>query len=194
MSTEQPLKKIKSNHSHLMVNTKPRRLSREEIINKMENEQDAIVVRLLREIDSLKKENALLRNQLHHRKSTSYSTDDEVAIVEESDANYNFYAELPTPRNSFGIPTTPSHSRRPSSSSSVTSTSSSSIFPIDTITPSIHHHHRHNNLNLPSSHINMENVNGNGSNSRRRRRTSNSVYSNEVDRSSLISARNPIHN
>ncbi|CEP63606.1 Rts3p LALA0_S08e06436g [Lachancea lanzarotensis] len=41
-----------------------RRLSSEEIINEMEKEQDAIVVRLLREIDQLKDENNRLRKNL----------------------------------------------------------------------------------------------------------------------------------
>ncbi|SCU78639.1 LAME_0A05182g1_1 [Lachancea meyersii CBS 8951] len=43
----------------------PRRLSSEEIINEMEKEQDAIVVRLLREIDQLKDENNRLRKNLY---------------------------------------------------------------------------------------------------------------------------------
>ncbi|SCU83068.1 LADA_0C09450g1_1 [Lachancea dasiensis] len=46
------------------LRAKPRRLSSEEIINEMEKEQDAIVVRLLREIDQLKDENNRLRKNL----------------------------------------------------------------------------------------------------------------------------------
>ena len=41
-----------------------RSLSREEIINRMEFEQDALVVRLLKEINDLKQENAKLRYQI----------------------------------------------------------------------------------------------------------------------------------
>lgn len=42
-----------------------RKLSCEEIIDEMEKEQDAAVVRLLKEVDKLKAENLQLRRQLH---------------------------------------------------------------------------------------------------------------------------------
>ncbi|CAI4505195.1 BBF_collapsed_G0022000.mRNA.1.CDS.1 [Saccharomyces cerevisiae] len=68
-----------------------RRLSREEIINEMEKEQDAIVVRLLREIETLKEENSRLKNQLHHpvpaRRSSPFF-EGESAILDDDDCNY----------------------------------------------------------------------------------------------------------
>lgn len=45
---------------------KVRHLSREELINKMENEQGAIVIKLLREIDQLKRENRYLRSTINN--------------------------------------------------------------------------------------------------------------------------------
>ncbi|CAI7314932.1 BAD_collapsed_G0021860.mRNA.1.CDS.1 [Saccharomyces cerevisiae] len=68
-----------------------RRLSREEIINEMEKEQDAIVVRLLREIETLKEENSRLKNQLHHpvpAKRSSPFFEGESAILDDDDCNY----------------------------------------------------------------------------------------------------------
>ncbi|AET40582.1 Rts3p Ecym_6199 [Eremothecium cymbalariae DBVPG len=44
----------------------PRRLSQEEIVDQMEKEQDAIVMRLLREIDLLREENSRLRRNMGH--------------------------------------------------------------------------------------------------------------------------------
>ncbi|SCU77755.1 LAFA_0A03224g1_1 [Lachancea sp. 'fantastica'] len=60
---------LSANNNNTYTNTgnrgiTSRRLSSEEIINEMEKEQDAIVVRLLREIDQLKDENNRLRKNL----------------------------------------------------------------------------------------------------------------------------------
>lgn len=63
------------------------KLSCEEIINRMENEQDAIVVRLLREINALRSENSRLRNQLAHSHTPSHNQ------------NHNHPTAAATPRN-----------------------------------------------------------------------------------------------
>ncbi|CAB4256646.1 similar to Saccharomyces cerevisiae YGR161C RTS3 Putative component of the protein phosphatase type 2A complex [Maudiozyma barnettii] len=131
-------KRSLSQSSQYYTNSK---LSCEEIINKMENEQDAIVVRLLREINYLKQENTKLRNQLNNnrRKFRRHSTgtssastnniDDEV-IIDDDDTNNNMEELLPlTPRRSFNngsTYTTPISSRRPSN------VNSNTIFPIHT--------------------------------------------------------------
>ncbi|AMD21875.1 HFR020Wp [Eremothecium sinecaudum] len=44
----------------------PLRMSQEEIVDQMEKEQDAIVMRLLREIDTLREENSRLRRNMGH--------------------------------------------------------------------------------------------------------------------------------
>lgn len=162
---------------------KVRCLSREEIINKMENEQDAIVIKLLREIDQLKRENNYLRstiNYLNKRQNSSnsntnnsksnnnndtsnhrnethlpvFESDDESAIIIDN-VNLNLY--------------TPSHSRHSSISKG-------------SITSNIEGH------NYLSSHADVSgdyvttttinNINGDIMDNRRRRRTSSSVYHN----------------
>lgn len=113
-------------------NTNNKKLSCEEIINKMENEQDAIVVRLLREINLLKNENNKLRNQLlHHNNNNSNkkNSDDEV-IIDDDEIVIDDDKHLPiTPRRSFNnssLFNTPIPSRRPSN------VNSNTIFPIET--------------------------------------------------------------
>lgn len=119
-------------------------LSREEIINRMENEQDAIVVRLLREINALRAENARLRTHLTHthtshpsHKPHRHLTIDEDAITddEETDPHVESLSIAPvTPRTS-----TSTSSRRTSASSSASASSASSysgtIFPVETAAP-----------------------------------------------------------
>lgn len=56
-----------------LQHTSTRRLSNEELINQMEKEQDAMVMRLLREIDSLREENVRLRRSLNQMSSGSLS-------------------------------------------------------------------------------------------------------------------------
>lgn len=57
---------------HVQTTSKvTRSLSREEIINRMEFEQDALVVRLLKEINDLKQENAKLRYQIRKLQRSS---------------------------------------------------------------------------------------------------------------------------
>ncbi|SMN21846.1 similar to Saccharomyces cerevisiae YGR161C RTS3 Putative component of the protein phosphatase type 2A complex [Maudiozyma saulgeensis] len=135
-------KRSLSQTSQYYTNSK---LSCEEIINKMENEQDAIVVRLLREINYLKNENNKLRNKLNQNKFRRYSTgtrnidndqviiddDDDDEIEHNSNTNNNeLLSNLPlTPRRSFNNNSsysTPISSRRPSN------VNSNTIFPIHT--------------------------------------------------------------
>ncbi|QEU59838.1 Rts3 [Kluyveromyces lactis] len=52
-----------------------RRLSSEEIINQMEKEQDAMVMRLLKEIDLLREENVRLRRSLNQLSSNLHNSD-----------------------------------------------------------------------------------------------------------------------
>ncbi|CAL9731009.1 hypothetical protein MOUN0_K09164 [Monosporozyma unispora] len=135
---------------------KQRKLSREEIINKMENEQDAIVIKLLREIDQLKRENNYLKSTVNYLSKKQnitnhhqFDTDDESAIIIDN-INLNLY--------------TPSHSRK----SSVTSNNNNNnIYPVET---------RQRNVSISSASSN-EHPPLNSTN-RRRRRTSSSIYSN----------------
>lgn len=104
---------------------KSRRLSREQIINEMEKEQDAIVVKLLKEIEALKLENTRLRQRLsvyeEPRKgsisasasmSVSASMNSSAILTDDEDDDESR-------RDSFlKIPTSPSHSRHASISSS----------------------------------------------------------------------------
>ncbi|CAI4062653.1 hypothetical protein SKDZ_07G4040 [Saccharomyces kudriavzevii ZP591] len=128
-----------------------RRLSREEIINEMEKEQDAIVVRLLREIETLKEENSRLKNQLSHPSLTRRSSpflESESAILDDDDCNYGYTFDTPTLKFSEGaskravLPLTPKdstthiahRSKRSSRNASMSSGTSISdtIFPIET--------------------------------------------------------------
>lgn len=86
--------------NHLQPNvrlTHHRKLSCEEIIDEMEKEQDAAVVRLLREVEKLKAENLQLRKQLY----SSSRNNSHSPII---DSEYHYM--LPSHRNT--------HSRRPS--------------------------------------------------------------------------------
>ncbi|CAI4063155.1 hypothetical protein N7582_002310 [Saccharomyces uvarum] len=132
-----------------------RRLSREEIINEMEKEQDAIVVRLLREIETLKEENSRLKNQLHHplpARRSSPSLESESAIFDDDDCSYGYTFDTPTLKFSEAtskrtvLPLTPKdslthiahRSGRPSRNASVSNMTniSDTIFPIETKTNS----------------------------------------------------------
>ncbi|CAL9735632.1 hypothetical protein MOSE0_I00892 [Monosporozyma servazzii] len=145
-----------------MSNTTTRRLSREEIINKMENEQDAIVIKLLREIDQLKRENNSLKstvNYLSKKHGTditnlphhNFDTDDESAIIIDNNTNFSLY--------------TPSHSRKSSMTSS--NNNNTTIYPVET---------RQRNVSISSASSNEHHSNNN--NNRPRRRASSSIYSN----------------
>lgn len=85
-----------------------RKLSCEEIINEMEKEQDAMVVRLLRELDRVKEENAHLRKQLALNHSREGS--DKELSGEEYEPNYHYIS-------SEYSPSPASRARRPSSMS-----------------------------------------------------------------------------
>ncbi|CAI2026848.1 hypothetical protein SEUBUCD646_0G04130 [Saccharomyces eubayanus] len=130
-----------------------RRLSREEIINEMEKEQDAIVVRLLREIEALKEENSRLKNQLHYplpARRSSPSLESESAVFDDDDCSYGYTFDTPTlkfsevaskrtvlpltPKDSMThIAHRPGRSSRNASMSSMTNISDT-IFPIETKT------------------------------------------------------------
>lgn len=121
------------------VPVKARRLSREQIINEMEKEQDAIVVKLLKEIETLKLENTRLRQRLamfaedaqnnnHSTQasrrragsvtSTTYSNS-AILTDDEEDEDHNGHR-----RDSFlRVPVSPTHSRQASMSSSASSSS-----------------------------------------------------------------------
>lgn len=142
-----PVMKVKRSLSQNSRFNTNKKISCEEIINEMENEQDAIVVRLLREINSLKTENSRLRTQLNifHLKvagsnsnsnshTTRYSSNDEEAITDDESEYFESNTML-TPRNSFNSnklffnnsnQISPASSRRPST------TNSNTIFPIAT--------------------------------------------------------------
>lgn len=95
--------------------TVKRRLSREEIINEMENEQDAIVVRLLREMEALKMENLQLRKQLNQKnqqlitakklvlkdESAIITDDEDETTLTSHNVNYTVKQQPRTPRGSF---------------------------------------------------------------------------------------------
>ncbi|KAL3231712.1 hypothetical protein RNJ44_00247 [Nakaseomyces bracarensis] len=109
----------------------PRRLSREQIINEMEKEQDAIVVKLLKEIEALKVENARLRQRLSvytdevtpgRKRAGSTSTANSIATNSAILTDDEDDEEHGQKRDSFlRIPTSPSHSRQASISSSSSS-------------------------------------------------------------------------
>ncbi|CCD26219.1 Rts3p NDAI_0H00450 [Naumovozyma dairenensis CBS 421] len=103
-----------------------RRLSREEIINEMENEQDAIVVKLLKEIDQLKMENLYLKEQLNQKnqclrrnsidcgarlnKNSNNITDNECAITtdeEDSSSHIDVPHFILTGNSQYRVPRTP---------------------------------------------------------------------------------------
>lgn len=84
-----------------------RKMSCEEIIDEMEKEQDAAVVRLLKEVDRLKLENMQLRRQLHSNSVVSGSSNsssrhgsqfsNEMTMALDSEYQYM----LPSHRNSL---------------------------------------------------------------------------------------------
>ncbi|KAH3901773.1 Rts3p SCDLUD_001551 [Saccharomycodes ludwigii] len=87
----------------------------EQLINDMENEQDHIVVNLLREIENLKLENSELRAKLKNFYLCNGATIPlDAGVVNHS--NYHFYYSSPY--------TSPVHSRRPSSSNASINSSS----------------------------------------------------------------------
>ena len=92
--------------------TSQRKLSCEEIINEMEKEQDAMVVRLLRELEKVKEENVHLRKQLAMTHSRDNS--DRELNGEEYESNYHYsLVEYPSTPNTSLV----SRARRPSSMS-----------------------------------------------------------------------------
>ncbi|SCU90243.1 LANO_0D08086g1_1 [Lachancea nothofagi CBS 11611] len=144
-----------------------RRLSSEEIINEMEKEQDAIVVRLLREIDQLKDENNRLRKNLGavlngdpqtpataatnstlpqlSRRSSLNSNASSASIASNnsslSGANVNVNGSNSTSVLALTPSgTSPAPSRRPSSSAA----------PIDTLTPTLLLQRKRNSIPSPN--------------------------------------------
>lgn len=104
------------NHLQPMSVSRPqtqRKLSCEEIINEMEKEQDAMVVRLLRELERVKEENVHLRKQLALGQNRD-SSDRELSGAEEYESNYHYSSSeySSSSRNSLA-----SRARRPSSMS-----------------------------------------------------------------------------
>ncbi|CUS20712.1 LAQU0S01e12904g1_1 [Lachancea quebecensis] len=150
-----------SSSSLSSLRSRARRLSSEEIINEMENEQDAIVVRLLREIDQLKDENNRLRKNLCAVLNGDTQTPAGPAISRRS--SLNSCASNSSGSGSFSsshagagsgvlaaTPTTssPALSRRPSSSAT----------PIDTLTPTLLLQRKRNSLSssVPATPKNAE--------------------------------------
>lgn len=111
-----------------------RRLSSEEIINQMEKEQDAMVMRLLKEIDLLREENVRLRRSLN-QVSNSGSMSGNVSQISDPSNTLEHALSLPyqTARasssgSSFNIvQQNTTDSRRPSSSSQL----------LDSLTPEL---------------------------------------------------------
>ncbi|SCV00560.1 LAMI_0G05886g1_1 [Lachancea mirantina] len=105
-----------------------RRLSSEQLFNEMEKEQDAIVLRLLREIEYLKDENTRLRNHASENR-----------LSRPTSPNWSSSMSTLCVNCDATRPTMPQ--RKLSSTSSSDSTHSrrnSSITPIDTVTPTLH--------------------------------------------------------
>lgn len=107
IDTECDTRKSKQFGSHLQpmsVNraAHQRKLSCEEIINEMEKEQDAMVVRLLRELERLKEENVFLRKQLNQSSSRSGSEKD-LNFTDDYVSNYHYSLSeaSSSPRNSL---------------------------------------------------------------------------------------------
>lgn len=140
---------------------KQRRLSREEIINKMENEQDAIVIRLLREIDQLKRENNCLKSTVNYLSKKqginitnhNHTEDDDESAIIIDNSTFSLY--------------TPSHSRKSSVTSNNNNTNNTTIYPVET---------RQRNVSVSSASSNEHHTLN--SNNTRRRRASSSIYSN----------------
>lgn len=137
IETEYDTRRSKQFGSHLQPMTAhrgvhQRKLSCEEIINEMEKEQDAMVVRLLRELERLREENVFLRKQLAHSRSSS-----DLNYADEYVSNYHYSLSevsssprsrgsrpsLVAANSSHAIPTESLHRER----GSITSGSSSSI-------------------------------------------------------------------
>lgn len=150
-----------SSSSLSSLRSRARRLSSEEIINEMENEQDAIVVRLLREIDQLKDENNRLRKNLCAVLNGDPQTPAGPALSRRSSLNScasnssgsgslsSSHAGT-TPGVLAATPTasSPALSRRPSSSAT----------PIDTLTPTLLLQRKRNSLSssVPATPKNSE--------------------------------------
>lgn len=94
---------------HLQPVSKPpqhhRRLSCEAIIDEMEKEQDASVVKLLREVDRLKAENSQLRKQLHSSSVANGSSQFSSESPPVVDSEYHYM--LPSHRSSLTRRTSP---------------------------------------------------------------------------------------
>lgn len=135
--------------SPTLKHAQPRRLSSEEIINEMEKEQDAIVMRLLREIDQLREENSRLRKNL----GAAYGGDPQPAVS----ASLSRHSSISSGSSSVGSVSsggtgvsatrslnsgalTPLSSRRPSSATH-----------IDTLTPTLLLQRKRNSLSSVST-------------------------------------------
>lgn len=138
--------------SSASTRSRARRLSSEEIINEMENEQDAIVVRLLREIDQLKDENNRLRKNLcavlnGDPLTPATSSLSRRSSLNSSASNNSSNSSLSTSHtgSSAGVfaavpgGTSPALSRRPSSAAT----------PIDTVTPTLLLQRKRNSIPSP---------------------------------------------
>lgn len=93
IDTEYDTRKSKQFGSHLQPmsahrTAHQRKLSCEEIINEMEKEQDAMVVRLLRELERVKEENVFLRKQL--AQNSRNGSERELDFAEEYVPNYHY--------------------------------------------------------------------------------------------------------
>lgn len=113
-----------------------RKLSCEEIINEMEKEQDAQVMRLLREVDMLREENMLLRKQLYQgpvsaRQSYPQLQGEGFTMDEECDANYHYGLSSGSTRSSISYP-----QRKPSPVGIQTAQRGGGL-PIDTMMPTL---------------------------------------------------------
>ncbi|QLL34327.1 hypothetical protein HG536_0G01860 [Torulaspora globosa] len=106
IETEYDTRRSKQFGSHLQPmsahrTVHQRKLSCEEIINEMEKEQDAMVVRLLREVERLREENVFLRKQLAHSSRSSSERDLNYADEYASNYHYSLSEASSSPRNSL---------------------------------------------------------------------------------------------
>lgn len=113
-----------------------RKLSCEEIINEMEKEQDAVVVRLLRELERVKEENGQLRKHLYQNRCSISRSNSEKDLVFMGEHEWNYhYSHSETassPRDSLSIPHPSAPRARRPSPIGLSMSNSSQMIPIDT--------------------------------------------------------------
>lgn len=137
-----------------------RKLSCEEIINEMEKEQDAVVVRLLRELERLKEENMQLRKHMHQSRPflSRNNSEKDMNIMDDYESNYHYSLSesSSSPRNSLYVPyqAAPPYARRPSPIG-INMTNANSMVPIDTSLPTLSLQKKRGSITPTSSSSNV---------------------------------------